>query len=134
MTRRERIYNKFGGRCAYSGTPLEPDWQIDHVKPIIRTWNGYSMYKGDDTEENMVPVQKIINHYKRDLPLHLFRSWYLGDLHKRLKRLPKNPKTERSIRKKEYLLKVASYFNITPEKPFSGQFYFETLNTEPCHE
>jgi len=134
MTRRQKIYNKFDGKCAYSGTPLEPDWQIDHIKPIIRTWNGKSMYKGDDTEENMVPCQKIINHYKRALPLEKFRTWYLGGLHERLKKLPKNPKTERSIKRKVYLLKVASYFDITPEKPFNGVFYFETLKTESCQK
>lgn len=128
MTRRERIYNKFDGKCAYSGTPLECDWQIDHVKPIVRNlWDGTCVFGELDKEENMFPVQKIINHYKHSLSLEEFRTWYLGGLHRRLKKLPKNPKTERSIKKKEYLLKVASYFDITPENPFCGQFYFETL-------
>ena len=60
MTKRERIYNKFGGLCAYSGTPLESDWQIDHVKPVVRNWFSNDMvFKKDDCEDNMVPVQKI---------------------------------------------------------------------------
>jgi hypothetical protein len=43
----------------------------------------------------------------------------------RLAKLPKCPKTEKSIKRKEYMLKIAKYFDITPECPFSGKFYFE---------
>ena len=31
MTKRERIFKKYDGLCAYTGKPLEKDWQIDHV-------------------------------------------------------------------------------------------------------
>jgi len=124
---RELIRQKFGGRCAYSGTILEPDWQIDHVRPVVRNWfNGTMTFKEDDVLENMVPVQKIINHYKHSLSLEQFRSWYLAGLHLRLKKLPKEPFCSRSIKRKAYMLKVAEYFGITPEKQFSGTFYFET--------
>jgi len=46
-------------------------------------------------------------------------------LHERLKKLPKNPKAEKSIKRKKYLLKVAEFFDIKPDKPFNGKFYFE---------
>jgi hypothetical protein len=59
--------------------------------------------------------------------LETFRNWYLGGLHERLKNLPKNPKTEKSHKKKAYLLEVASLFGISEDTPFSGKFYFETL-------
>lgn len=128
MNRRERIFQKFNGLCAYSGTPLEPDWQIDHINPVIRSpYSATVLFPKDDIEDNMVPAQKIINHYKRAFELETFRSWILGELHLRLKKLPVNPYAEKSIKHKAYLLKVAAYFNITPEKPFSGMFYFETL-------
>ena len=52
MTKRERIYNKFGGLCAYSGTSLEDDWQIDHVKPIVRRFDGIKLFVEDDCEDN----------------------------------------------------------------------------------
>jgi 5-methylcytosine-specific restriction endonuclease McrA len=125
---REQIYKKFNGKCAYSGTQLEDDWQVDHVKPIVRDWNGSCKFPNNDCENNMVPTQKIINHYKHSLHLKEFRTWLLGELHNRLAKLPKNPKVQKSIKRKEYLLKVAGYFNITPDKPFTGKFYFETLN------
>jgi len=40
MTQKQRkqIFDKYDGKCAYSGTPLESDWQADHIKPIIRNW------------------------------------------------------------------------------------------------
>jgi len=118
--KREQVYNKYGGRCAYTGTLLKDDWQVDHVIPKRRG--------GTDDIDNLIPAQRIINHYKRALSLDEFRSLWLADLHKRLKRLPKKPKVERSIRRKEYLLEVADLFGITPEQPFSGRFYFEGSN------
>jgi len=125
---REAIRLKFDGKCAYSGTDLEPDWQPDHVKPVIRNWWTNTAYKGENHNlDNILPVQKIINHYKGSLDLETFRTWYLGGLHERLKKLPKNPKCEKSIKHKKYMLKIAAYFGITEDKPFSGIFYFETF-------
>lgn len=121
---REKIFNKFGGICAYSGTPLEPDWQVDHVVP--KNWC-YFMKIDLDNIDNLVPCQKIINHYKRALLLERFRMSWLGKLHIRLGKLPKNPRTEKSKKHILYMLKVASYFGITKDTPFSGKFYMETI-------
>ena len=133
MTKREKVYNKFNGKCAYTGTPLESDWQIDHMES--KYINSYYAYKGVLDEknvnriENLFPAQKIINHYKRAFDLEFFRD-YMKNFHLRIAKLPKNPKVKKSIKHKTYLLEVARLFDITPEKPFSGKFYFETLTTE----
>ena len=127
---REEIKNKYGGKCAYSGTILEDDWQVDHVIPKKYLIQKYHNIRNHNDIENLVPCQKIINHYKRSSDLELFRTWLLGDLHKRLKKLPKNPKCNKSIKHKEYMLKVAGYFGITEDKPFNGIFYFETLKNK----
>ena len=125
---REIVKNKFGGKCAYTGTELLPDWQIDHLKPVIGYQIGSYHYEGNPNHiDNLMPCQKIVNHYKRALPLDLFRTWFLGGLHDRLKKLPKNSKSEKAIKRKAYLLEVASLFNITEETPFNGKFYFETI-------
>jgi 5-methylcytosine-specific restriction endonuclease McrA len=122
---RDQIKQKFGGLCAYSGTPLEDDWQVDHIKPIVRDWfDGAARFPDAHCDANLIPCQKIINHYKGSLDLETFRTWFMGGLHERMDK-PKNPRTEKSKRKKEYLNKVASYFEITPTKPFDGIFYFE---------
>lgn len=126
---REIIKQKFGGKCAYTGTELKKDWQIDHVEPLIRNcWTKGAMFENNHNLDNMFPVQKIVNNYKGSLDLETFRTWYLGGLHERLKKLPKNPKVEKSIKHKKYLLEVAQLFGIEIDKPFSGTFYFETLS------
>ena len=129
---RELIYNKYDGHCAYSGTLLEADWQIDHIRPVVRNWydKGIMTHKEADCMDNMVPVQRLINHYKHSYSLYDFRTWLLGGLHKRLKKVPKNPRTERGAKKKAYILKIASYFDITENKPFSGIFYFEDIKNK----
>jgi len=125
---REIIKQKFGGKCAYTGTDLLPDWQVDHVSPVVRNWwTNTAMMENNHNIDNMVPCQKIVNHYKGSLDLETFRNWFLGGLHERLNKLPKNPKVEKSHKKKAYLLEVARLFDIQPDKPFSGVFYFETL-------
>ena len=125
MTKREKVYQKFGGKCAYSGTQLESDWQIDHMES--KKINSY-LYSELDVNriENLLPCQKIINHYKRAFDLEMFRT-YMKTFHLRIAKLPKNPKVKKSIKHKEYMLKVASYFGITETQPFLGKFYFETL-------
>lgn len=123
---REIIKNKFGGKCAYSGTILKDDWQVDHINPVRRNWwTNTAMCPWNDTINNLIPCQKIINHYKWSLSLEEFRNWYLGGLSERLKKLPKNHKTEKSKKRKAYILEVADLFGITETTPFSGTFYFE---------
>ena len=126
MNKREKVKIKYGGKCAYSGTLLEDDWQVDHLIPKIQFKQ--MLVEGNPNDiKNLVPAQGVINHYKRGLSLDEFRNWYLGGLHKRLKKLPKHPRTEKSIKHKKYMLKVANYFDITEDKPFNKVFYFETL-------
>ena len=122
---RAKVYNKYGGLCAYSGTPLKDDWQVDHIVPVKKFEMGMDGNPNDI--DNLMPVQRIINHYKNCLSLDKFKSWYLGGLHERLKKLPKNPRVKKSIRHKEYLLEVADLFGIKPDKPFDGKLYFEKI-------
>lgn len=123
QTTRDTIRLKFGGKCAYSGTDLDPDWQIEHIIPVVRL-NGGMLLKENDCLDNMIPVQGIINHYKHSYSVNDFR-WMLSGLHLRIAKLPKNPRTKKGQKRKEYLLKVAGYFGITVDKPFSGKFYYE---------
>lgn len=128
---REIIKNKFGGKCAYTGTVLKEDWQVDHIQPIIRNQFSRGAIRPENHNiENMIPSQKIVNHYKGSLDLETFRNWYLGGLHLRLRKLPKNCKTEKSIKRKAYILEVAGLFRITEQTPFQGKFYFERLDRD----
>ena len=135
---RQQVYDKFGGRCAYSGQPLDDKWQVDHATSKKKNFYLACYDYGDmdklserlksiDRLENLLPACWIINHYKRELDVEGFRK-YLADFHIRLAKLPKNPIAQRSIRRKRYMQEVADIMGITPDKPFSGKFYFETLN------
>jgi 5-methylcytosine-specific restriction endonuclease McrA len=132
---REVIFYKFGGLCAYTGKPLGDDWEIDHIIPksYAHWFNSDVMKKELKTNlksvndiENLVPAIKIINHYKRGQTLEGFRE-YIKTLHLRLAKLPKNPKSEKCVNHKKYLLSVAELFDITKDNPWCGEFYFETL-------
>jgi 5-methylcytosine-specific restriction endonuclease McrA len=114
---REQVRQKFDNRCGYTGTVLLDDWQVDHIVP--------KRLGGTDSMDNLMPCQKIVNHYKRALTLQAFRVKWLGGLHRRLAKLPKCPRTANSSRRKGYLLRVAELFRITADRPFSGKFYFE---------
>ena len=119
----------FDGKCAYTGTELLPDWQVDHVKAVRRNWwvNNSAMFEENHNLENMLPSQRIVNHYKHAMDLEQFRN-FMKDFHVRISKLPKNPKSEKSIKRKAYMLEIARLFDIKTDKAFSGRFYFETLS------
>lgn len=123
--KRQIIFNRFNGLCAYTGKPLGGDWQVDHQEPHF-----YShMFRRDPNRpDNLFPTLRIVNHYKRCKDLEQFRA-YMLTFHERLKRLPKSPRRDKSAKRKEYMLKVAEAFNITTDSPFSGVFFFE--NQQP---
>lgn len=132
---REQVRLKFKGLCAYTGKPLDDKWQVDHVMSKVKNeWlkKGYACPKqivfleNVDCIENLLPALKIVNHYKRSLDLYGFRA-YMLNFHTRLGKLPKKTLVESTQKRKEYMFKVAELFDITPDKPFNGVFYFETL-------
>lgn len=125
---RSAVFNKFNGRCAYTGKPLDSTWQVDHAIPAYLYYMGAVPGNPNDIG-NLLPTFKIINHYKRaQYNIEHFRRYMLL-FHERLQRLPKNPRSDKYIRRKVYMLTIADLFDITSEKPFSGKFYFETINT-----
>lgn len=135
---RQKVYDKFGGKCAYSGKPLDDKWQIDHAISkcqfryvIMRQCISRSEFderlKEVDNFENLLPAIRRVNHYKRSLNIDGFRE-YLKSLHLRLAKLPKTTKLESTRKRIEYLNDIASIFDIAIDRPFNGVFYFETVN------
>ncbi len=129
MTKREilrlEVYNKYGGLCAYTGKPLKNDWQIDHCESkylsILK-----NTYNNVNDIENLMPAISIINHYKRAKDIEMFRT-YMLTFHIRLGKLPKKTLVNATINRIKYMNRIAELFDITPDKPFCGKFYFETL-------
>jgi hypothetical protein len=121
MTKREKVYLKYNGKCAYTGHDLDEKWQIDHMHCKSQHYT----YQGDINHiDNLIPALNIVNHYKRGMTVEQFRRYMLG-FHIRLAKLPKNTSVEKTKKRKEYMYKVANAFDITIDKPFSGKFYFE---------
>jgi hypothetical protein len=126
-TKRKAIRDKFGGLCAYTGRPLGDDWQVDHIDPALYC---RLFQREANRDENLVPALRIVNHYKRCQNLEEFRQFMLT-FHERLKKLPKTTRVEKSAKRVRYMLSVAEAFGITPDKPFTGKFYFENMEDQP---
>lgn len=137
MTKKDKVFAKFDGLCAYTGKPLGDDWQIDHqTSKYLNSYRAYyssgsveevdKKIKEVDKIENLFPALKVVNHYKRSLDLEGFRD-YMKTFHIRLAKYPKNPTVAKSIKRKAYMMSIAEAFGITQEKPFDGLFYFEKI-------
>ena len=122
--KREIVRNKFNGLCAYTGNALDEKWQVDHVLPKYR----FEILSKDGANdlENLLPCIAIVNHYKRGYDLEQFRE-YMNTFHLRLAKLPKKTKLPKTLKRVEYMNKIANLFGITKETPFDGMFYFEKM-------
>lgn len=124
---RQAVWDKFQGRCAYTGKPLGDDWQVDHACPKTnyiwhQPWNTECV----DDIKNLLPAIKIVNHYKRGHNIESFRLSMMN-FHLRLRKLPKKTMVKKTEKRIRYMRTVAELFDITPDRPFSGKFYFETV-------
>lgn len=103
---RRKIYEKYGGKCAYCGQAIEfRDMQVDHVIP--------RHIGGTDDEKNYYPACKTCNHYKSTLTVEKFRR-ELGLLKKRLK-------------EKVFIYRLAVRYGLISENDNEVKFYFEKV-------
>ena len=111
---RQRVYNKYQGRCAYCGKVIEyKDMQVDHVIPRRQQPYGPAFTKINNNDIfNLNPSCRACNHYKRARNLEDFRRLMLT-LHRRIGDI--------------YLCRVAEDYGIICIHPWGGKFYFETL-------
>ena len=75
---------------------------------------------------NLIIADPPYFEVKGAFDLERFRT-YMMTFHLRLAKLPKTTRRPKTQRRVEYMMKVAELFGITPDKPFSGKFYFELL-------
>ena len=118
---RLKVYNKFGGKCAYCGNLIEhKKFQIDHLHPqrLSHFYDSekmkelYNLKGTNDDFENLMPSCRRCNHYKRAELLEDFRKKLLT-LHKRIM--------------KQYIVKVGLDYGIVKMAEWNGKFYFEQL-------
>lgn len=104
---RKVIYDKYGGRCAYCGKPIEyKDMQIDHVLSVYN--NGE-----DNSIENLMPACRMCNFYKSTYTIEQFRA-RLGKILGRLD-------------KRVYIYRLARQYGLIIEQDKEIKFYFEEV-------
>lgn len=63
---REKIFNKYGGRCAYCGCELVKGWHVDEIEPVRRTEQYKRDEKGKVIYVDYKPViEKFVLHPER---------------------------------------------------------------------
>lgn len=108
---RQKIYQKYGGRCAYCGENIAfKAMQVDHFWPQFLSH--FQPYLDKDREDNLMPSCRKCNNFKGGMRPEDFRS----ELQKQVERLRKNAQFDRALR--------FGQVNIT-ETPIV--FYFETV-------
>ena len=120
---REQVHNKYDGHCAYCGKPIAySEMQVDHIIPrakkhLIKSRKMKNCFgevvSGINDFNNLMPTCRRCNHYKSSLSLKKFKKIWLGELHKRLKKI--------------YIVKVALDYGIITIKPHDGQLHYEKI-------
>lgn len=111
---REKIYNKYNGRCAYCGEKLKPRWHVDHIEPIIRDLKDSSKceYPERDILSNFNPSCPRCNILKSSLSIEQFRV--------------NIAKMVESLNKYSVQYQVSSRYNLVKETNNDVIFFFET--------
>ena len=108
---RHIVYEKYSGKCAYCGNPIEyKDMQVDHFI-AKRGWSE----SGSDDISNLMPACRMCNHYKRANPLELFRE-YIRTIPRKLRQ--------------NYIYKVGVAYGNIIENEKEIEFYFEKCEKE----
>jgi hypothetical protein len=107
------LREKFGGKCAYCGKPLDKTFHADHVAPIYRGWEGHARppSAGKDVEENLFPACPRCNIRKATFSVEEFRA----EISMQLKRL----------RRDSAAFTLAEDFGIVSETGTPVVFWFE---------
>ena len=107
--KREIVFKKYDGKCAYCGVPLVKGWNIDHIKPKASG--------GSNDLENLNPSCRDCNNYKCNSSLDDFRYYTQKMLNEQLEYLFKS-KTK---------MQVAINMGAVTLQKWDGLFYFEKL-------
>ena len=102
---REKVYQKYGGHCAYCGREIKySEMQVDHFTP--------QRNDGNDDISNLMPSCRMCNHYKRAHDLETFRQ-YIEEIPRKLRN--------------DYIYRIGVVYGnvVEDQKPIT--FYFEQV-------
>lgn len=126
---RQKVFEKFGGKCSYCGCELTGRWHVDHAQSLGRdsrydsTKKKY-VYKGtcqrpeNDRPDNYMPACASCNITKRDMSIEDFKKWI--------------QQTVEQLNKNHYnCYKFGKRFGLIKETGATVVFYFETYTLNP---
>lgn len=124
---RIKIFEKYGGRCAYCGCDLTKSWHLDHIQPIVRDskWDrkkgrfvGLGSCRKPENEilENYNPSCSSCNIQKNSFTLEQFRSNIQGFIN--------------SLNLYSTQYKFAKRYGLVQETEKEVKFYYETFSDE----
>lgn len=116
---RNKIFNKFNGRCAYCGEPLGKRWHADHVVPLYRNSTDEELERmgvkrGEDNEDNLVPSCQSCNYHKSTYTVEGFRE--------RIKQFVT------ALNRDSVQYRMAKKYGLVEETNNKIKFYFETFD------
>jgi 5-methylcytosine-specific restriction endonuclease McrA len=109
---RQKIKNKFDGKCAYCGIDLNDKFHVDHIKPLYR--NNENINIGDNSEDNLFPSCQRCNRWKKVFSIEQFRA----EIKLQVERLNKYNANYR----------LAKDYGLVSENDINVIFYFEKIN------
>ena len=115
--KREIVYNKFDGRCAYCGDKLKRGWHIDHLLSVVRN---------PITNEKEFPERDNINNLMSSCPSCNIQknSYSLENFRSNIK------KNINSLNSYSTQYKFAKRYGLVDENDIDVEFYFEKFNKE----
>jgi DNA-directed RNA polymerase subunit M/transcription elongation factor TFIIS len=124
---RIKIFEKYGGKCAYCGCDLTKNWHADHIQPIVRDskWDrkkgkfvnsGICRNLGNEILENYNPACPSCNIQKNSFTLEQFRSNIQGFLN--------------SLNLYSTQYKFVKKYGLVTETKMEVKFFFETFSGE----
>ncbi len=101
---RLKVFNKYGGRCAYCGREMEiKEMQVDHMIPLRAG--------GADEMWNYMPACRRCNHYKRGSSMEAFREM--------IEKIPQK------LQRDSYIFRVEIDYGFFESNEKEVVFYFE---------
>ena len=134
---RQKVFDKYSGRCAYCGCELMKGWHVDEIEPVergvkyltdeqgnrLRKENGdhltkaYMKYPERITLSNQNPACASCNIQKHSQSLETFREQVAQFIE--------------SLNKYHSIYRFAKRYGLVQETGIPVVFYFEKVNSEP---
>lgn len=114
-TDREKIFNKYNGKCAYCGCELTKGWHVDELLPVRRNGDGTCMHPERFNFENQMPACASCNINKHSGSLEDFRQLIQG--------------FKKHLNERNTQYKISKRYGLVNEIDKPVVFYFETFTT-----